>query len=230
MAIAIDEVVVSNSGSSASSPIVVPKVGATSPTALTVEFTLFNGASTVAPSSVFYGGTPITISSVDLWPSSPSKFVTYYGSLINPPSGANSFTVSFSGTATLELFATFWTGNAGSVSWTTRAGAAVSPVVSVARAASSGLASFVINQQPAAALNTFYGPGTERVISPSGERQYYAATQEPAQGSGSIDWQFYDELREEYSSLTTSHITAEVIEAPPAVPMGGAFQLMYGKP
>lgn len=199
----------------AASPQTITKAGATSPTVLAVQFYLINGAATVAPTSVTYGGQAITISSYDLWPAQPDRRL-YYGSLINPPSGAQDLVINYSGSAECWMLATFWTGDASSVSWTTRSPAVINPVVNIAKAASSAIVSFVQQINPTFGLDMpFIGPGTAREIQPAGSGTgVYGATQEPAQGTGDIDWN--DGY---FGPYETSHVSAEIIAAV-VIPVG----------
>lgn len=216
MTIAIDEVIAGVYAFGAS-PQTITKVGATSPTALTIQFYLTNGITTVVPSSVTYGSTPITISSFDLYPAALDR-VCYYGSLINPPSGAQSLVINYSGSAGCQILATFWTGDVASVSWTTRALATVTPVVSIARAATSAIATFAQTTFTPQSLVQFLGDGTEREIYPyAADTGIFTATQEPAQGSGSIDWQ-YNELGDLFA-IETAHVSAEIV-ATTVIPVG----------
>jgi hypothetical protein len=202
-------------GGAVASPITIPKIFTTSPTVVTVEFYLIDGAVTKAPTSVTYGGTPITISSYDLWPAT-NGHTLYYGSLISPPSGAQNLVINYSGSAVAWYLITFWTGDVGSVSWTTRAPAVINPVVNIAKAASSAIVSFVQQINPTFGLDMpFIGPGTAREIQPAGSGTgVYGATQEPAQGTGDIDWN--DGY---FGPYETSHVSAEIIAAV-VIPVG----------
>lgn len=224
MALTIDEVIAGGYGGGAS-PITITKSGSTSPGALTVQFTLQWGAATVVPTSVTYGGVEISVSVFDAWPAVPAVKV-YYGYLLSPPSGAQDLVINYSGSAGSSLMATFWSGDASSVSWTTRASAIITPVVNIAKAASSAIASFVTNNAPASAL-TFLGDGVARTINPAVQ---YGGTQAPTEGTGSLDWQYVDPEEGNFA-LLTSHVSAEIIAAAAAVPpglMGGHPQLMGG--
>lgn len=212
MALVPDEVI-AGVYSFGASPQTITKAGATSPTVLTVQFYLINGAATVAPSSVTYGGQAITINSYDLLPALGGERTLYYGYLINPPSGAQDLVINYSGSAECWLLATFWTGDASSVSWTTRAADYASPVVSIAKAASSAVVSFMQDQSYFGEI-TFIGPGTSREIQPpAAGTGVYAATQEPAQGTGDIDW---NDINGPYE---TAHVSAEIIAAT-VIPVG----------
>jgi hypothetical protein len=226
MTIAVDEVILDTGTSSSSGVAIYTKVGNTSPTALTLQFISSSGSSTVAPSSVTYGGTPITLSTFSLWPGGGAAFTGYYGYLLAPPSGIQNLVINFSGTASRVLLATFWSGAVSGVNWTTRSQAIVSPVVNIAKAASSAVAAFVVNSNNPLQLDTFLGGGTERFINPIATALFYAATQEPAQGDGTIDWQNFN-FEIGYSSLSTAHISAEILAA---TTLGGTFQMMFGVP
>lgn len=223
MTIAIDEVITSAGGQGAVNTITFTKVGNTSPTGLTILFTPLSNSTDLAPTSVTYDGVAISVSSF-IFVSGGSTFKGYYGSIIPPNSGQKDLVFNFSDLNFKNLFlsATFWSGDIDSVNYYTRALASADPVISIAKAASSAITGFVFDSQGGSTM-TFLGDGTERtLIAP-----YYAATQEPAQGSGVMDWK--ESTFEGDFSHTTAYVAAEIIATAAAATMGGTFQLMFGR-
>lgn len=228
--IAVDEVLISTGGQGTGTSFNIPKVNATSPTALTIQFTSSIGGPSPAapPTSVTYGGVPITYSTFSLVSGSPG-FDCYYGYILNPPPGILNLTFNYSvsaGFKNIILLATFWTGGISSVNWTTRSTATSTPVVSIAKAATSAISSFVLANLSSGL--TFLGDGAERIINPVSTFNHYAATQEPSQGTGAIDWQNFDR-DEGLNPVPTSHVSAEIIAGAEVSRVGGHPQLMFGR-
>jgi len=221
MTIAVDEVISGAYALGIGTSFPFTKAGATSPTALLLQFIPLAASTDIPPTSVTYNGVAISLSSYT-FTSGATTIKGYYGSLLPPASGARDIVFNFSGSSfkVLYLLATFWTGDITGVDWTTQATSFADPVINIAKAASSALSGFVFaNGAPSL---SFIGDGTNRVIDPS---LVYAATQEPAQGSGVMNWT--EHTGEGDINGQTAYICAEILGAA-AASVGGHPQLMWG--
>lgn len=216
MTISVDEVISGayDLGTGTSFPFT--KSGATSPTALLLQFIPLAASTDIPPTSVTYNGVAISLSSYT-FVSGASTIKGYYGSLLPPASGVHDIVLNFSGGdfKILYLLATFWTGDVTGINWTTQAASTADPVINIAKAASSALSGFVFKE--GTATLSFTGDGTNRVIEP-GAALVYAATQEPAQGAGVMNWT--EHTGEGDFNARTAYVCAEILGAAAAVPVG----------